>query len=58
MCSLMITGLLPPGLGLFIGSLFLGNFIISFFLLYQMVVFFLIPVSDISLLVYKNAFDF
>ena len=42
---------LPPWLGLFLGSLF-------FLLLDQMGFFFLISVSDISLLVYKNAFDF
>ena len=42
---------LPPWLGLFLGTLF-------FLLLYQMGFFSLISVSDVSLLVYKNAFHF
>ena len=48
---LPLTGLLPPCLGLFPGTLF-------FLLLWQMVFFFLISVSAVSLLVCKNAFDF
>ena len=44
------TGLLPPWLGLFLSILF-------FLLLYQMG-FFLVYLSDIALLVYKNAIDF
>ena len=51
LCSFLSTGLLPPWLGLFLSTLF-------FSLLYQMGFFLLISVSDISLLVYKNAFDF
>ena len=51
LCSFLSTGLLPPWLGLFLGTLF-------FLLLYQMGFFFLISISDISLLLYKNAFNF
>ena len=51
LCSFPSTGLLPPWLGLLLGTLF-------FLLLYQMGFFFLISISDILLLVYKNAFDF
>ena len=51
LCSFLSTGLLPPWLGLFLGILF-------FFLLYQMGFYSLISASGVSLLVYKNAFDF
>ena len=51
LCSFLSTGLLPPWWDLFLGLSF-------FLLLYQMVFFVLISASDISLLVYKNAFDF
>ena len=51
LCSFLSTGLLPPWLGLFVGTLF-------FLLLYQMGFFFLISVSAVFLLVYRNAFDF
>ena len=49
LCSFLSTGLLPPWLGLFLGTLF-------FLLLYQMG-FFSWSVSAVSLLVYRNAFD-
>ena len=45
------TGLLHPWLSLFLGTLF-------FLLLYQMELFSLIFVSAVSLLVYRNTFDF
>ena len=50
-CSFLSIGLLLAWLGLFLDTLFL-------LLLYQMGFFFLISVSDVSLLVHKNAFDF
>ena len=48
--SFLRTGVLPPRIGLFLGTLF--------FLFYQMGLFFLISGSDISLMVYKNFFDY
>ena len=49
--SFLSTGLLPPWLGLLLGTLF-------FLLLYQMGFFFLFFVSDIHCWCTKNAFDF
>ena len=48
--SFLSTGLLPPWLGFFLGTLF-------FLLLYQMGFTAHISVSDISFLMYKNAFN-
>ena len=51
LCSFLNTGFWPPWLDAFLGILF-------FLLLYQMGFSPLISVSDISLFVYKNDFDF
>ena len=50
LCRFLSTSLLPSWLGSFLGTLF--------FFAISNGIFFLISVSDISLLVYKNAFDF
>ena len=50
-CSFLSTGLLPLWLDLLLSTLF-------FLLLYQMGFFSLISASDVSLLVYKSAFEF
>ncbi|KAF6131092.1 hypothetical protein HJG60_007993 [Phyllostomus discolor] len=51
LCSSLHTALLPLWLGLFLDILF-------FFLLFPMEFFFFISASAVSLLVYRNAFDF
>ena len=51
LCSFLSIGLLPPGLGLFLVALF-------FLVAISNGIFFLISVFAVSLLVYRNAFDF